>query len=473
LSTQDYYIQQVQSLNERRAAETGRQPLALVKTFGCQMNAHDSEKIETILSQMGYGKTDAADSADLAIYNTCCVRENAENHLYGNLGLLTHIKKERRDMRIILCGCMTQQGAALEKLLRSYRHVDVILGTYNLRRLPELLYNSLIAGRQIVEIRQSPEGPEQAEEFESKTGCRHFAFKASVNIMYGCGNNCSYCIVPYVRGRERSRSPENILTELRLLAADGVKEVMLLGQNVNSYDAGAQIRFADLLERVCETPGTEQIERIRFMTSHPKDLSGALIAVMRRQPKIARHLHLPLQSGSTRVLTRMNRKYTQEDYLRLIDRIREAMPDITLTTDIIVGFPGETEEDFDATLDVVRRARFAGAFTFLYSKRPGTPAADMDGQVPPAEAGDRFQRLLAVLNPMILAENEKRIGTILRVLPEEINAQGSRPGENCLTGRADNNTIVHFRADKNHLGSFTPVKITGCKTYYLLGEAVD
>jgi len=459
-----YSITAIKSRNDAFFLSNGRRPAAAVKTFGCQMNAHDSEKISGMALEMGYELSSDEMTADLVVYNTCCVRENAENRFFGNLGKMIHRKKAGEDFVAAVCGCMTQQDAVVEKIRDKYPLVDIIFGTFNIADFPDMLLESLNTGRQVAEIKK-----DHADGFsDSLPMARDCAFKASVNIMYGCDNFCSYCIVPYVRGRERSRPVGPILDEIAGLAESGVKEVMLLGQNVNSYgkDIPGGGGFAALLGEACKIPG---IERIRFMTSHPKDLSAELIDRIAREPKICRHIHLPMQSGSTGILKKMNRGYTKEEYLELISRIRGKIPDVSITTDIIVGFPEETEADFAETLDVVSRARFNGAFTFVYSKRTGTPAAEMPGQVPRDVMNGRFKRLLDALNPIFLEENKRLEGMTLEVLAEEPSPRG----EGYLTGRTGGNSIVHFKGDKRLIGSFVKVRITGCWTFYLLGEMVE
>jgi tRNA-2-methylthio-N6-dimethylallyladenosine synthase len=428
------------------------------------MNVRDSEKLLGLLRELGYSHTTSEKEADLVVYNTCCVRESAENKILGNLGYLKHIKEERPELLIAVCGCMTQQETILEKLSRSYRHVDIVFGTFNLHKLPELLLARLESGGRVVDVWK-----EHGESAEDLPALREHRFKASVNIMYGCNNFCSYCIVPYVRGRERSRPPADILGEITRLAADGAAEVTLLGQNVNSYRPKSSeaengiTNFAELLRAVDKIDG---IERIRFMTSHPKDLSDELLLALAESQHAARHLHLPLQSGSTSVLRAMNRRYTKDDYLRLIERARNILPGIFITTDIITGFPGESEADFLDTLDVVKQARFSGAFTFKYSKRTGTPAASMEAQIPKEIVDERFQRLVELGNSVALEQNRSLIGVTLNVLAEEINGD-------TLSGRADNNCIVHFKGGAERIGRFTDVKITGCKTFYLTGEQTE
>ena len=457
LARQLEYIRAIRAENDAFAAENGRKKKFYSLAMGCQMNAHDSEKLEGMLDEMGFDRTDEETEADFIIYNTCCVRENAEQKVYGKLGWLKHYKETKNpDAVIALCGCMMQQEKVLQTLRQKYRHVDIVFGTFNLYKLPELVATRMESGETVYDIWQ-----EQREVVE----IRHFPYKASVNIMFGCNNFCSYCIVPYVRGRERSRTPEDILAEVRRLAADGVKEVMLLGQNVNSYGKNLEtpVSFAELLRMVNEVEG---IERIRFMTSHPKDLSDELIQAMADCDKVCKYLHLPVQSGSDEILRRMNRHYTKESYMELVRKARAAMPDITLSTDIIVGFPGETEEDFQETLDVIRKSRYSTAFTFIYSKRTGTPAATMENQVPENVIKDRFDRMLNILNPIVHEVHEEQLGKVMTVFAEE----ASKQDKTVLTGRADNNMLVHFKGTEDLIGQMVPVKITENKTFYLIGE---
>ncbi|AMJ40867.1 tRNA (N6-isopentenyl adenosine(37)-C2)-methylthiotransferase MiaB [Anaerotignum propionicum] len=457
------YMQGIRKINDAFETETGKKKKFFSLAMGCQMNAHDSEKLEGMLDKMGYERTDEETDADFIIYNTCCVRENAEQKVYGKLGWLKHYKKDKPDTVIALCGCMMQQDSVIKTLRQKYRHVDIVFGTYNLYKLPELMNTRMESGDTIYDIWQ-----EQEEIVEDLPSIRHFPYKAAVNIMFGCNNFCTYCIVPYVRGRERSREAEDIIAEVKKLAADGVKEIMLLGQNVNSYgkNLSEPVSFAKLLRMVNDVEG---IERIRFMTSHPKDLSDELIEAMKDCPKVCKSLHLPVQAGSSEILRRMNRNYTKESYLETVGKIKEAMPDITLSTDIIVGFPGETEEDFQETLDVIRKVGYTTAYTFIYSKRTGTPAATMDNQVDEDLIKDRFDRMLNVLNPMIHELNEKMVGKIVHVLVEE----PSKSNKDVLTGRADNYALVHFEGSKDLIGQIVPVRIIENKTFYFIAERVN
>ena len=373
-----------------------------------------------------------------------------------------HEKKKNPDMMIALCGCMMQEPQVVEKIKKSYRFVDLVFGTHNLYKFAELVYTSMISDRMIIDVWKD------TDKIVEDLPCdRKYFFKSGVNIMFGCNNFCSYCIVPYVRGRERSREPEEILKEIRSLVADGVVEVMLLGQNVNSYGKTLKnpMSFAALLEEIEKIDG---LERIRFMTSHPKDLSDELIEVMAKSKKICQHLHLPLQSGSSRILKIRNRKYTKEHYLELVEKLRKAMPDISLTTDIIVGFPGETEEDFQETLDVVRKVRYDSAFTFIYSKRTGTPAAVMEDQVPEDVVKDRFDRLLKEVQEIARETSSRYTGQVVEVLAEEKNHQEAGH----LTGRLSNNLLVHFKGDESLIGKLVSVQLTECRGFYYMGELV-
>ncbi|MBR1865317.1 MAG: tRNA (N6-isopentenyl adenosine(37)-C2)-methylthiotransferase MiaB [Lachnospiraceae bacterium] len=445
-----------------RSEKLGRPLTYCSLCFGCQMNAKDSEKLEGILETIGYVRTDSED-ADFLIMNTCTVRENANLRVYGRLGQLKKYKKNNPDMLIALCGCMMQESLVVEKIKQSYPHVDIIFGTHNVFKLAELIEKKLDSKGMVIDIWEGTD-----EIVEDLPSDRKYDFKCGVNIMYGCNNFCSYCIVPYVRGRERSRKPEDILAEIKQLVADGVVEIMLLGQNVNSYGKTLEepISFARLLEQVEEVEG---LQRIRFMTSHPKDLSDELIRVMARSKKICNHLHLPMQSGSTKVLTDMNRHYTKEDYLTLVDKIRTAIPDISLTTDIIVGFPTETEKDFEDTLDVVKRVRFDSAFTFIYSKRTGTPAAKMEFQATGEEIKARFDRLLKEIQNIAKDTCGRDQGKIMEVLVEGLDEQDA----SLLTGRLSNNLLVHFPGAPELIGSFQRVKLTEAKGFYYIGELVS
>lgn len=453
------YISKLKELVSKKANKLNRSLTYNVTTFGCQMNARDSEKLVGILEEIGYVPAED-EKADFVIYNTCTVRENANNKVYGRLGYLHSLKKKNPEMIIALCGCMMQEEVVINKLKESYKFVNLIFGTHNIFKFPELLYNTFQSDDMIIDIWE-----DTTRIVEKLPASRKYSFKSGVNIMFGCNNFCSYCIVPYVRGRERSRLSEEIIDEIKSLVDDGVKEVMLLGQNVNSYGKGLDedINFAKLLKKVDDIEG---LERIRFMTSHPKDLSDELIDVMANAKNVCKHLHLPLQSGSSDILSKMNRHYSKDDYLKLVKKIRDRIPDIALTTDIIVGFPGETEEDFLETMDVVKQVEFDSAFTFIYSKRTGTPAAAMDNQIPEDVIKDRFDRLLEEVQSISRKKANTYTGSVQSVLVENINAQD----KTLVSGRMSNNSIVHFPGEKSLIGSIVNVKLTECKGFYYIGE---
>lgn len=459
---QYYFIKKVQEYVKAQSEKLGRPLTANITTFGCQMNARDSEKLSGILREAGYVETESED-ADFVIYNTCTVRENANLRVYGRLGVLHGYKKKNPNMKIALCGCMMQEATVVEKLQKSYRFVDLIFGTHNIFKFAELLAMTLESDRMIIDIWKDTD-----QIVEDLPNERKYAFKSGVNIMFGCNNFCSYCIVPYVRGRERSREAKDIVREIEALVKDGVVEVMLLGQNVNSYGKNLEqpMTFAELLREIEQIDG---LERIRFMTSHPKDLSDDLIEVMANSKKICPHLHLPLQSGSSRILKAMNRRYDKEKYLALAKKIRERMPDIALTTDIIVGFPGETEEDFQETLDVVRQVRYDSAFTFIYSKRTGTPAAVMEDQIPEDVVKDRFDRLLKEVQTISKEMAERFTGNEETVLVEEKNSQM----DGYVTGRLGNNHVVHFEGSEELIGKLIRVRLDECRGFYYMGTMLD
>lgn len=432
----------------------------ILQTFGCQMNENDSEKLSGMLREMGYVPAESVEDCELVIFNTCCVRENAEEKVYGHLGALKKLHQENPDMVIVMCGCMTQQATVQEEVRKKYKQVDLMFGTHNLYQFPELLYQVLQSRQSVIEVWDSAGTIVEGMPIE-----RESTVKAWVTIMYGCNNFCSYCIVPYVRGRERSRVPSEIVKEVEYLVGTGVKEVTLLGQNVNSYrgfEGEQEVRFPQLLELLQEVEG---LERIRFMSSHPKDLSPDLIRVMKKLPKVCNQLHLPMQSGSSRVLKEMNRHYTKEQYLQLVEDIKKEIPDITLSTDIIVGFPGETEEDFRETLDVVAKAEFDMAYTFLYSRRTGTPAAKSEDQIPEDVMKERFDRLVALQTENSRKMNEPLDGQIVTVLCE--GQSKSNPDK--LTGRTEGNKIVNFSGDASLQGKMLEVRIDTVQTWSLEG----
>lgn len=457
-------MQMIEICRERirqKSKKMGRPLTYHISTFGCQMNFKDSEKLAGILERLGYLAVET-EEADFVLLNTCTVRENANQKVYGHLGQLKSYKKKNPDMMIALCGCMMQEQQVVTRIKERYRFVDIIFGTHNIYKLAELINNRLSSDAMIIDIWNDAK-----EIVEDLPTVRKFSFKAGVNIMFGCNNFCSYCIVPYVRGRERSREPEDIIKEIQELVSEGVVEVMLLGQNVNSYGKNLEhpVSFAQLLQKVEEIPG---LKRIRFMTSHPKDLSEELIQVMKHSDKICRHLHLPIQSGSTRLLDKMNRRYTKEQYLMLVERLRTAIPDLSLTTDIIVGFPGETEEDFLETIDVVKKAEYDSAYTFLYSKRTGTPAAVMEDQIPEAVAKERFLRLLSVVAETSAKRTAALVGQTVEVLVEERSEQDA----SMVTGRLSNNLLVHFTGEDTLIGSLQNVHLDESRGFYFLGSLV-
>ena len=460
---QYYFLKKAKELVQAKSEELGRPLTACTTTFGCQMNARDSEKLAGILREVGYVETEN-EEADFVIYNTCTVRENANLRVYGRLGVLHGYKKKNPHMKIALCGCMMQEATVVDKLQKSYRFVDLIFGTHNIFKFAELLVSTLESDRMIIDIWKDTNQIVEDLPIERK-----YAFKSGVNIMFGCNNFCSYCIVPYVRGRERSREPQDIIREIEGLVKDGVVEVMLLGQNVNSYGKNLEqpVTFAELLEEIEKIEG---LERIRFMTSHPKDLSDDLIRVMAKSKKICKHFHLPLQSGSSRILKIMNRRYTKEQYLELARKLREQVPDIALTTDIIVGFPGETEEDFQDTLSLVREVEYDSAFTFIYSPRVGTPAAKYDNQIPENIKHDRFDRLVDEVNRCSAKKNSEYLGRIVDVMVDG----ASKNDAGAWSGRTDTFKLVNFTSEEPLTeGQMVSVRITETKTFSLDGEKVD
>ena len=445
-------------------AKAGGQPLALVDTYGCQQNEADSEQIRGMLREMGYAFTEDTSVADVIVINTCAIREHAELRVLGNVGALTHTKRRKPNQVICLCGCSMQEPHMAEKIRKSFRHVDLVFGPHALWRFPELLQQVLLKKERVFATEQS-----DGRIAEGLPVVRRGKIKAWVSIMYGCNNFCTYCIVPYVRGRERSREPEQILEEVRSLVAEGYKDITLLGQNVNSYgkDLDSNVDFADLLAQINDIPGDFLV---RFMTSHPKDASQKLFETMARCDKAAPQLHLPVQSGSSRVLKAMNRHYDREIYLDEVRRLKALIPDIVLTSDIIVGFPGETQEEFEETLSLLEEVRFDSLFTFIFSPRVGTPAAKMDDPVPMEEKKKWFQRLLDTQNRISVEKHKEYIGRILPVLVEEENPADAVNNLNC---RTDGWRLVHVPGDVSLLGQRKKVKITDCSTWSLFGEFVE
>ncbi len=456
-------MQEIRRISDEKLQEEGHSPRFFIDTYGCQMNEHDSEKLHGMLKTMGYVEGESFRDADLVIINTCCVRENAELRVFGNLGHMKPIKEKRKDFKIAGCGCMMQQPQVVEKIKQTYTQVDLVFGTHNLHEFPELLLKTFDATSPIIDVWQS-----EGTIVEGLPAVRRVGVKAYVDIMYGCNNFCTYCIVPYTRGRERSRSLESILEEVRELVAEGVREVTLLGQNVNSYGIGLEpaADFPDLLRAV---DAVEGIQRVRFMTNHPKDVPDKLIRTMAECPSVCAHIHLPLQAGSDRLLKAMNRYYTLAEYLDVVKRLRALMPDIALTTDIIIGFPGETEEDIDNLIAVAREVRFDSAYTFLYSARTGTPAAKMTDQIPEALKHQRFERVLKVFNEIVKEKNGEQRDSIAAVLVES----ASKKNEEILTGRDEGNRIVNFKGEPADIGQMIKVKITEPKSFSLFGEKVQ
>ena len=456
------YIDLVKEVVERENERLKRRLKCAVVTFGCQMNARDSEKLTGVLREAGYEIIDEETEADFVIYNTCTVRDNANQKVYGHLGLLKSRVKKNPNLRIALCGCMMQEASVIETIREKYKFVNLVFGTHNIFKFPELLYRMLTSDSQIIDIWEDTD-----QIVEDLPVDRKYSFKSGINIMFGCNNFCSYCIVPYVRGRERSREPKEIIREIEKLVNEGVIEVMLLGQNVNSYGKNLDnpMSFAELLKEIEKIDG---LKRIRFMTSHPKDLSDELIEVMANSEKICKHIHLPLQSGSDRVLKEMNRRYTKEQYLSLVEKIKKAIPDVAVTTDIIVGFPGETAADVDDTIDVIRKVHYDNAFTFIYSKRTGTPAAARPDQCDEAEVKANFDRVLNAVKEEAMIRNGYLVGRVEEALVEEINAHD----DTFVTGRLSNNSMVHFKGDASLIGKLVKVNILEAKGFYYMGEMI-
>ncbi|SKA76655.1 tRNA-i(6)A37 thiotransferase enzyme MiaB [Clostridium sp. USBA 49] len=433
-----------------------------IETWGCQMNEEDSEKLSGMLKSLGYIRTNKKEEASIIIFNTCCVRENAELKVYGNLGALKNLKQKNPDIIIAVCGCMMQQEGIANNIIKKYPFVDIIFGTHNSYKFPEYLNRVKQEGKSIIEVTNKEEGIIEGIPIDRESN-----IKAFVTIMYGCNNFCTYCIVPYVRGRERSRKPENIEAEIKDLVSNGYKEITLLGQNVNSYGNGLteDINFAKLLKRINNIDG---LERIRFMTSHPKDLSEELIETIAQCNKVCEHIHLPVQSGSSNILKKMNRQYDRKQYLDLVKKIKKSIPNISLTTDIIVGFPGETEKDFEETLSLVKEVEFDSAFTFIYSKRKGTPAYDMDNQVDDEIKHERFNRLIEVVNEISYKNNKSYYGKVVEVLVEG----RSKNDINKLTGRTRTGKLVNFTGSFDSIGKLVNVKITEPLSFSLNGEQI-
>ena len=463
MQIQRSFIMKLREDNNNFAVKNGRTRLALTETYGCQQNENDTERIRGMLKEAGFDFTDDQNKADLIIYNTCAVRENAEQKVFGRLGILKHMKEQRPEMTVAVCGCIVQQPHITEKIEKIHNHVDLIFGTHALYQMPELLYEAMHRNKTVVNIEDS-----EGLIAEDIPMLREDVSKAWVSVMYGCNNFCSYCIVPYVRGRERSRRPEAVINEVKELVSKGCSEISLLGQNVNSYgkDLDEDIDFADLMRMVNAVDG---VKRIRFMTSHPKDLSDKLIEAIRDCDKVCKQLHLPFQAGSDRILKQMNRRYTKEEYLNKIEKVKKAVPGISLSTDVIVGFPTETNEDFEETLDVLRKVEFDNIFSFIYSRREGTPAAKLDFVLTDEEIHKNFERLLEVQNEISLRKNKEYVGRV-----EEVLVDGaSKNDKNVLSGRCDSSKIVNFKGDASLIGKYVKVKITQAHTWSLNGELAE
>lgn len=428
-----------------------------IVTYGCQMNVHESEKIAGILSEMGYKSCESPEEADIVVFNTCCIRENAENHAFGNIGMLKKLKAARKDMLIAVGGCLPQQMNKAENLHEKFPYVDIIFGTHNLHNLRQLIEKKLKTRKTLIEIEDS-----EGEICEDDKPLRTSYPNAWVNIMYGCNNFCSYCIVPYVRGRERSRDSHKIIEEVKSLVSEGYKEITLLGQNVNSYKG--ELTFPQLLKEIADIDGKF---RLRFMTSHPKDFSPELIEVMAQNPKICHCLHLPVQSGSDAILKAMNRKYTSGQYLEKVEMLKKAIPDCAITTDLIVGFPGETDEDFKATLELAKKVNFASAFTFVYSKREGTVAAKMPNQVPEEVSKARIMELVELINSQTRALSQTYIGKTVEILCEDYDSK-----RGMYMGRDEYGRMGYFASQKNLIGQFVNVRIEHVNGVSLTGAVV-
>ena len=464
IQEQDRFIEAIAEKNNRFFAIHQTKPKYMIQTFGCQMNEHDSEKLCAMLDDMGYVKGMMVEECDLIIYNTCAIRENAELKVFGNLGHLKFAKRKNPDLKIAVCGCMTQQSHVVEEIKSKYNHVDLVFGTHNLYKFPELLVTSMDSSKILVDVWDV-----DGEVVEGLRSSRKFELKAFVNIMYGCNNFCTYCIVPYTRGRERSRNPEDIIKEIKELVANGTKEITLLGQNVDSYGKTLDnpVTFAELLRMTNEIEG---LERIRFMTSHPKDISDEVIYAMRDCDKVCEFLHLPVQCGSTKLLKKMNRHYSKEHYLEIIEKAKKEIPDIAFSTDLMIGFPGETEEDLLDTIDVVEKVRYDSAFTFIYSKRKGTPAAEMEDQIEDDVKHERFNRVLEKVNEIVKEINDSYKDKVVEVLVEG----KSKTDENVLSGRTRQNKLVNFTGGSEDLtGKLVKVKIVDPKSFSLNGILIE
>lgn len=458
----DEVIAKIRQENQNYFQENGKKKQYFIRTYGCQMNEHDSEKLSATIEEMGYVMTPFENQADLIIINTCCVRENAELKVYGKIGTYKTLKEKNPDLVVAICGCMMQQPHVVNEIKRKYRHVDVVFGTHNVHNFPNLLNQAFHEKDTVVQVWDI-----DGEVIENTSSNRKYDLKAFVNIMYGCNNFCTYCIVPYTRGRERSREKEDILAEIKDLIASGTKEITLLGQNVNSYGKTLDqpVKFSELLAEVAQLPG---LKRLRFMTSHPKDIDFGVIDVMAKYDCICNYLHLPVQAGSDRLLKAMNRNYTVEQYLDVIDYAKMKLPGLSISTDLIIGFPGETEDDIEALINFLKLVEYDSAFTFIYSQRKGTPADEMENQIPEDIKHQRFNRVLEVLNEIIIAKNMALKGKTLEVLVDHYNEKDDN-----YVGRTEGNRTVHFKGSEDLIGTFVNVLITNPKKFSLQGEIVN
>ncbi|MCH4888873.1 tRNA (N6-isopentenyl adenosine(37)-C2)-methylthiotransferase MiaB [Acidaminobacter sp. JC074] len=462
LANNDQLIESIRHDNMAYFTTHGRKKKYLILTYGCQMNEHDSEKLAATLETMGYEATPFQTDADLILVNTCCVRENAELKVYGKIGTFKTLKEKNPDLIIGICGCMMQQDHVVQEIKKKYRHVDIVFGTHNVHNFPGLLNEAMTSKHSVVQVWDI-----DGEVIENTNSSRKFELKAFVNIMYGCNNFCTYCIVPYTRGRERSREKEAILDEIKTLVKDGTKEITLLGQNVNSYGKTLDnpVSFAELLEDVANIEG---VKRLKFMTSHPKDLSKEVLEVMAKHDNISKYLHLPVQAASNTLLKSMNRGYTRKDYMEIIHYARNLMPEVTISTDLIIGFPGETDQDVEELLDLIKEVRYDSAFTFIYSQRKGTPADEMTNQIPDDIKHERFNNVLNSINEIIYEKNLACNDQVVQVLVE-----GHSKKDDTLTGRTDGNRTVHFLGDESLIGEFVNVRVTQPKKFSLYGELVE
>ncbi len=449
----EHYITELKTIMGTRAK--GEKPIAYIRTYGCQQNVADSEKIKGMLALMGFDFSETPDNADFILFNTCAIREHAEDRVFGNVGALKNLKRKNPSLIVALCGCMMEQEQVANRIKTSYPFVNLVFGTHVIHKFPQILHESLVQSKRV--FVRGGEMPEIVEGLPIK---RDGSFKAWLTIMYGCNNFCTYCIVPYVRGREKSRKPDEIVKEFKQLIAEGYKEITLLGQNVNSYGSGTDVNFSKLLKMLDEVEGDY---RIRFMTSHPKDASEELFEVIKNSKHIPHHLHLPFQSGNNKVLAEMNRSYTREKYIGLIKKAREHMPEITFTSDVIVGFPGESEEEFEDTLSLIKEVGFTSLFTFIFSPRDGTKAAGFEDPYTHEEKTARFSKLLKLHEDMSSSYCESQVGKVLKVLVDDVNKKG------IYTGRTESNIIVEFSADTNHIGEYCDIKITEAGRFVLRG----